>query len=80
MATCTTCGKDMLKKGKIGCLKEPIVIDGEKYDQVSYDGEKCHDCGVTNGKFHHSGCDMERCPKCHGQLISCGCLDDDEEE
>jgi hypothetical protein len=23
---------------------------------------------------------MERCPRCGGQLISCGCLDDTEDE
>jgi len=33
----------------------------------------CHDCGIEEGKFHHPGCDMERCPFCGGQLISCDC-------
>ena len=33
----------------------------------------CHDCGVVEGKLHHFGCDMERCPFCGGQLIGCHC-------
>jgi len=31
----------------------------------------CHDCGAKAGELHSLGCDMERCPICKGQLISC---------
>ena len=34
---------------------------------------KCHDCAVPEGQIHQQGCDMERCPFCGGQLISCDC-------
>ena len=33
----------------------------------------CHDCGAEEGQSHEFGCDMERCPFCGSQLISCGC-------
>jgi hypothetical protein len=32
----------------------------------------CHDCSVPYGDAHHVGCDMERCPICRDQFISCG--------
>jgi hypothetical protein len=41
---------------------------------------RCHDCDVLPGGFHHRGCDMEECPRCGHQLLSCDChpYDDDE--
>jgi len=33
----------------------------------------CHDCNAKPGELHELGCDMETCPKCGGQLISCSC-------
>ena|SRR5947209_914134 len=42
--------------------------------------DRCVDCRVKGGGYHHPGCHNERCPRCGGQLISCGCLDDDDEE
>lgn len=34
---------------------------------------RCHDCHCAEGQFHDPGCDMERCPFCGGQLITCDC-------
>jgi len=33
----------------------------------------CHDCEVAEGLLHQPGCDMECCPFCGHQLISCDC-------
>lgn len=84
MAKCEYCNQDMLKCD--GCTKSTIILsDGKKYKRIKmgddedfYCGftdknEKCHDCGASIGHYHHFGCDCERCPKCHFQLISCDC-------
>jgi hypothetical protein len=36
--------------------------------------KRCHDCDCLEGELHDRGCDMERCPFCGGQLISCDCI------
>src|SRR5947209_20394498 len=37
------------------------------------DGEPCPDCDAAAGDFHRLGCDIEQCPYCGRQLISCLC-------
>ena len=40
----------------------------------------CHDCGVIAGEIHLEGCDVEHCPRCRGQRLSCGCFTEEDEE
>ena len=35
--------------------------------------QRCHDCDCLEGEIHKLGCDMETCPFCGGQLLSCDC-------
>jgi hypothetical protein len=37
-------------------------------------GDRCPECGAPRGGVHHSGCPLEQCPRCRGQLIACRCL------
>lgn len=36
----------------------------------------CPECKAAPGALHTPGCDVERCPSCGCQFISCGCIAD----
>jgi hypothetical protein len=86
MAVCQYCNQEMMTAE--GCVPEPIVISGESYEPVRYGSEpglrglrkRCHDCKVLPGQVHHHGCDVERCPACRLQSISCDYLWAGEED
>jgi|SRR6185437_10311856 len=40
----------------------------------------CHDCEVRVGELHLSGCDLECCPRCGGQYLSCSCKTEEDWE
>jgi hypothetical protein len=44
------------------------------FDNKETEINKCGECGAREGQLHSPGCEMERCPFCGGQLISCDCI------
>jgi hypothetical protein len=86
MANCEYCGKDMLQVNS--CIEIEVMVKGKAYKPIPYGqetrvdfkAERCHDFNVEMGGYHHPGCDVEECPVCHGQIISCGCLEGEEED
>jgi hypothetical protein len=73
------------------CTVTALHVDGEPIDMIRWGrarsrraSSRCGDCGVRPGGFHHPGCDLQRCPRCRGRLLTCGCrfdedvLEDDE--
>jgi hypothetical protein len=60
-------------------------ISGQKFERIAcgYEREdfaefavdpECSNCGAPTGFLHVLPCDLEQCPRCEGQALSCSCV------
>ncbi len=77
MSTCIDCSLVMATAK--GCTRTELIIHGSPFVRRRHGGNRCGGCGAKRGGVHHLGCDLERCPRCRRQLLSCGCLDDPDD-
>jgi len=82
MSICKYCRKEKLEGHS--CLGIPVRHGSSKYEPVKYGDEsnpnksteeRCPDCGVIKGGYHHIMCEQEECPVCGGKLVNCGCME-----
>jgi hypothetical protein len=93
MAVCMYCQQEMMTA--TSCTVDAFHMNGRRFELASFGSEEgmwrfksstCADCGVKWGGRHHPGCDIQRCPRCGRQLMTCGCrfdeddFDDDDDE
>jgi hypothetical protein len=64
----------------IGGKEWPRVRYGEEADDWGASRRPCPDCAVVKEQFHVLGCDVERCPACGGQVLTCGCPREGDEK
>jgi hypothetical protein len=84
MAICSFCNHDM-SSGE-SCTETHLHIGGTAVPLPVYRKtrrlplDRCGDCGVAEGGFHHPGCDLQDCPRCGRQLaFMCDCPWDEHE-
>lgn len=80
MTICLTCNRYFMDADT--CTAEAIkfpsgtVLEAVPFGQESsVDGvDRCPECGVDTGGYHHPGCAVAACPRCGDPLVTCGCL------
>lgn len=80
MTSCFRCGND--RSAVTGCERTRTLTfaDGLSRHPILYGDERwvtdataCPDCHASPGAYHHPGCTVEACPKCHHHYTRCEC-------
>lgn len=68
-------------RGKLGAeqVREQMEAFKDMYSEEEYDNRSCHDCAAEMGEPHMAGCDMEQCPICRSQYLSCACRTNEDD-
>ncbi len=69
--TCTVCGETL--PSELSCTALFVQLAGYDYPVTPNLDTPCPECGTTAGGHHHGACPLERCPRCGGHLVDCGC-------
>jgi hypothetical protein len=64
----------------IGGIEYPRIPYGEEDEDWGASRHPCGDCAAIKGQLHVPGCDVEQCPACGGQALSCDCEYESESE
>ncbi|MCU1243321.1 MAG: hypothetical protein JWO71_4047 [Candidatus Acidoferrum typicum] len=58
----------------------PRIRYGDEHSGWGANQHPCGDCAVFKGELHVPSCDIEECPSCGEQLITCACAFDEDAE
>lgn len=76
LAICEFC-KQEIGKSKSCYQKNVTYIGRIKKNRICYqntiDDKPCPSCKVSNGGYHHWGCEEEICPFCLDHIAFCDC-------
>ncbi len=82
MPICPDCRRDIAEV--TSCTRQHFQLGNKKIPRIRYGDERrppveysyeerCDDCGVEVGGYHHRDCAIEQCPLCGDYAAVCHC-------